>query len=156
MGFFRFDGFSGPMWVAGLVLFGDFVYIQWLLSLVPRWCKAQPDGSKLAATKKTRSRRSAKCQITPPVQLSHCKIANFLINKSTELPNLRQGQTKQVVSVECQFLRVFKGTQSTWEKSECKLLVEKLAISKVKTKAGNVPNLLSSFENTCCSTVLPC
>ena len=47
-----------------------------------------------------------KCQITPPVQLPQCKIANFLINKSTELPNLHQGQTKQVVSVECQFLRV--------------------------------------------------
>ena len=81
--------FSVDCWV----LFGDFVYIQWLLSLVPRWCKAEPDGSKLPPTKKTRSRRSAKMPnyaacATPAMQ--NCQFLDqqkYRIAKSPSGPN---------------------------------------------------------------------
>ena len=66
------------------VLFGDFVYIQWLLSLVPRWRKAQPDGSKLPPTKKTRSRRSAKI---PNFRLCNSRNAKLPISWSTKVQN---------------------------------------------------------------------
>ena len=67
------------------------------------------------------------------LQLSQSKIANFSISKSTKLPNFYHGQTEQFAFgqySEWQFVEVKLGTPGPWEKSKCKLLVQKLAISK--------------------------
>ena len=67
-----------------------------------------------------------------PNYLLQSKIANFLIGKSAKLPSFYHGQTEQFAFGqygEWQFVEV-KGTPGLWEKSKCKLLVQKLAIRK--------------------------
>ena len=95
------------------------------------------------------------------LQLSQNKIANFSISKSTKLPNFYHGQTEQFAFgqySEWQFVEVKLGTPGPWEKSKCKLLVQKLAISKGLTKGHNVSNLEYHFTPATyvVPSVLPC